>query len=344
MKKNGKAAYILVFVLLAGGASGLWWWSYSRTHVSTDDAFINSHTFTVSPKISGKVSHVFVEDNQKVHKGDLLVELDPADFEVRVREAEANVDLAKNETRGGYALIEAAKAGVTQAGATLDQSLLDFERAQSLYAIKVISKEQFDKFATEHKVAAAKAVEAGQKLKSEEANLGLTQKGGRDASIAQKEAQLAQAKLNLSYTKIYAPSDGYVTKKNIETGNYVQPGQPLLHVVNLDTVWITANFKESQLTDVKPGQMVEFKVDMYPGRKFHGRVDSLMAGTGSAFALLPPENASGNFVKVVQRIPVKIAIDPAEIAEGKSGHILKVGMSVVPTILTDKVRENRPRQ
>lgn len=337
MNKNGKTAFILIILIVAASASGLFWWKYSKTHISTDDAFVDSHTFTVSSRVPGRILEVYVNDNRQVKKGELLAMLDPSDFEQQVKEAEASLVLAKNETSGEYALVEAAKAGVSQANAAMEQATLDLKRAQSLYSKDVIPKDQLDRLTTALKVAEARYAEASQKLKREEANLGLAKNGGKEARIAQREAKLNQAKLNLSYTRIYAPSDGYVTKKTMDSGNFVQPGQPLMSIVDLENIWITANYKESQLTDVKPGQPVEFEVDTYPGKKFIGKVDSLMAGTGSAFALLPPENASGNFVKVVQRIPVKILIDPSSLSKSQTEHVLRVGMSVAPTILTEKI-------
>jgi membrane fusion protein (multidrug efflux system) len=155
---------------------------------------------------------------------------------------------------------------------------------------------------------------------------------GNKARVLQRKAQLEEARLQLSYTRITAPRDGYITRKGIEPGANVQAGQPLLALVPLQDAWVTANYKESQLTHIRPGQRVEFTVDAYPGRRFTGRVDSIMAGTGAAFSLLPPENASGNYVKVVQRVPVKIVIDRNSDPE----HLLRVGMSIVPTVLTGR--------
>jgi membrane fusion protein (multidrug efflux system) len=153
------------------------------------------------------------------------------------------------------------------------------------------------------------------------------------STIKEKEAKKDAAQLNYSYTKIYAPVDGYVTKKSVEIGNQIQAGQPVMAVVplNVGDIYITANYKETQLAKVKPGQKVEFKVDTYPGRKFTGKVDSIMSGTGAIFSLFPPENATGNYVKVVQRIPVKIVLDK----DTDKDHILRIGMSVVPTIIVE---------
>ncbi len=165
-----------------------------------------------------------------------------------------------------------------------------------------------------------------QKNAIRQAEIGVRSQG---ALAKQREASLRIAELNRSYTRIYAPVDGYVSKRSVEVGNQIQAGQPLLALVPLEGTWITANYKETELERVKPGQKVEITVDTYPGKTFAGRVDSIMAGTGSAFALFPPENATGNYIKVVQRIPVKITLDPGE----DPGHLLRVGLSVIPTII-----------
>lgn len=335
-RKLGKTASIVLVLTAAAAIGGFWWWGYSRTHITTDDAFIAGRAYTIAPRISGRVAEILVQDNQRVEKGEPLVRIDRADYGLRVAEARANLALARNEGSGSQALIEAARAGVVQAEAVLAQVVLDLGRSRSLYTTRAIPKEQLDQLETEKRVADARVAEARQKLRSAEADLGLGRNGDGDARVALRQAQLAQAELNLAYTSLVAPETGYVTRRGVEVGNYVQTGQPLMSIVNLDDIWIIANYKESQLAGVKAGQAVEFRVDMYPGRTFHGHVDSLMAGTGSAFALLPPENASGNFVKVVQRIPVKILIDRDTTAIGRDGHTLKVGMSVAPTILIDR--------
>jgi membrane fusion protein (multidrug efflux system) len=174
--------------------------------------------------------------------------------------------------------------------------------------------------------------EAGEYLKRMQAEAGLGGTQGGKAKVLERRALLQEAELQLSYTKIYAARDGYITRKSVEPGANIQAGQALMALVPLKDAWITANYKERQITHIQPGQKVEFSVDAYPGRTFSGRVDSIMAGTGAAFSLLPPENATGNYVKVVQRIPVKIAIDNSSVP----GHLLRVGMSVVPTVLTGR--------
>ena len=253
---------------------------HSFTHESTDDAFIDVHFVSVAPKIAGRVAMVHVDDNQLVKKGDVLVEIDPGDFQVALAQAKAN--LAKD------------KATQIQAG-------LNEKRALDLFAKKVISTQERDT-----NVASADSSRA---------------------SVQADQAAVEQAELNLGYTKITAPIDGCVTKEAVATGDYLQVGQALMSLVP-PRVWVTANFKETQLRNMQPGQPVDISVDAYSSLKLRGRVDSVQAGSGAAFSLLPPENATGNYVKVVQRVPVKIVLDEQQ----QMQRVLGPGMSVVPTV------------
>ncbi|MDD5428478.1 MAG: HlyD family secretion protein [Candidatus Omnitrophica bacterium] len=283
--KNRKLIWLLVFGLALGGIFFTIYIINSFTHVGTDDAYITGRIHNIAPKIPGTIKAVNVEDNQNVKKGDVLVEIDPVDYELKVNEAEAVVGIRK---------------------ATFEQAERDKKRAEALYKDEVFSKEKHENALTAYDLTAAQLKAA--------------------------QAQLDIAERNLEYTKIYAPSDGYVTSKSVEEGNHVQPGQSLLAVVALHDIWIVANYKETQLKNVRPGQRVQIKVDTYPGKVFTGRVDSIMAGTGAAFSLFPPENALGNYVKVVQRIPVKIVFDNTT----DKNQVLRIGMSCVPTIITDR--------
>jgi membrane fusion protein (multidrug efflux system) len=330
--KRKRAGLVLALLIVAGGIAGSWFWIRSKTHISTDNAFVEAHVHAASARVPGTVVRVAVADNLQVHAGDLLVRLDPNDYRVRVADAGAELEQARNETSGDYARVEAARATVGLATARLEQADLDLQRGRNLYAKEVIPKEQLDRLETARRVVASQLREAQENQRKEEALAGSVAGSGREARIRQKQAKLDEARLNLSYVDVYAPADGYVTRKGVETGNYVQPGQQLMAIVDLDGAWITANYKESQLSDVRPGQEVVFTVDTFPGRTFRGRVESIMAGTGAAFSLLPPENATGNYVKVVQRVPVKITIDKGSDPE----HLLRVGMSVVPTIVTGR--------
>ena len=220
----------------------------------------------------------------------------------------------------------------TARGLGLDLSEQDFAWTFGYTSREVIPKEQLDRLKTAKRVAGSNMKEASEALKRAQAEAGLSVRDGNNARILQRRAQMDEARLQLSYTKIFAPRDGYITSKSIEPGTNIQAGQSLMALVPLQDAWITANYKESQLTHIRPGQKVEFTVDAYPGRSFKGSVDSIMAGTGAAFSLLPPENATGNYVKVVQRIPVKIAIDNTSDPE----HLLRDGMSVIPTVLVGR--------
>jgi len=327
-----RAGIVLLLCLIVAIGLGFYWFVRGTTHITTDNAFIEAHVHPISPRVAGTVTAVHVTDNQLVRAGDILVELDPADYAVRVQEAAAALAMAENETSGDYAQVEAARAAVGHARARLDQAEIDLKRGTALFAKEVIPKEQLDRLTTAQRIAASQLREAEEGVRKAQAQLGLSGSGGREARVAEKKAKLQQSTLNLSYTKVVAPADGYVTRKSVEPGTTVQAGQPLLAVVALDETWVTANYKESQLTRMKPGQKVDFTVDTYPGRRFSGSVESIMAGTGAAFSLLPPENATGNYVKVVQRIPVKIAIDK----ESDPQHVLRVGMSVVPTVRVER--------
>ncbi len=333
--RNRAAAILLVMVVVAL-VMGMWLWVRSKTHVETDNAFIESHVYAISSRVPGNVARVMVKDNQFVKKGDLLVELDQTDYQLRMENYAAQLDLAKNETASTYAQVDAARAAVNSDRARLQQAELDLARGKALYQREVIPKEQLDKLETARKVAAARVLETEGSVRRALALLGLAGNGGKDAQIVRKKAELEESRRNLSYTRICAPADGYITRKSVEPGNNIQPGQPLMALVELNNTWITANYKEGQLAHMRPGQNVEFEVDTYPGKTFKGKVDSIMAGTGAAFSLLPPENATGNYVKVVQRIPVKILID----SSSDPDHLLRIGMSVVPTVLTERKLED----
>ncbi len=277
-------AAALAIVGIAYGAFAMF---HSFTHESTDDAFIDVHFVSVAPKIAGHVIAVHVDDNQLVKKGDVLVEIDPSDFQVALAQAKAN--LAKDK-------------------ATKVQAELNEKRALDLFSRKVISTQERDT-----NVATAESSRA---------------------SVQADEAAVEQTELNLGHSKIKAPVDGYVTKEAVATGDYVQVGQALMSLVP-PRVWVIANFKETQLRNMRPRQPVQIKIDAYPDHPLHGHIDSIQAGSGAAFSLLPPENATGNYVKVVQRVPVKIMLDE----EQQMRRVLGPGMSVVPTVAMDHGNE-----
>ncbi|MDD2899141.1 MAG: HlyD family secretion protein [Desulfuromonadaceae bacterium] len=331
-RKRTKALLILLTVCAAGGWFGIRLFISGSTNIETDNAFIEARVVPVSAKVSGTVARVLVKDNQFVKQGDLLLEIDERDYQLQRAKAAAGVGIAENESGGEQVKVEGARAALQSARARFDQAVTDQTRAENLFRRDVLPKEQLDRTITARRVAEAQQKEAEESLRRMQAEAGLAIKAGINAKIRERKAQLGEAELQLSYTKIYAPRDGYITRKSVETGVNIQAGQPLMALVPLQDAWITANYKERQLTWMKPGQKVEFSVDAYPGRTFSGTLDSIMAGTGSAFSLLPPENATGNYVKVVQRIPVKITIDRNSDPE----HLLRVGMSVVPVVLTGR--------
>lgn len=334
-KSNGgkkRAAVILLIIFAVGAGLGGHWWIKSRMDITTDDAFIDGHVFQVSSRVPGHVQELLVHDNELVTKGSVLVKLDTSDYRTQVAQAASSVSQAKDDLASDYAQLDSANANVNVIKAQLDLATKNYERGKELFKRGIIAKQDLDTLATNESVARSQLKDAEENVRKVQAQIGLLVKGGVAAAVAQRQAQLEQARLNLQYTDIKAPDDGYITMRSVEPGNYVTPGQPLMALVPLSDVWVTANYKENQLTWVQPGQPVDFTVDAYPGRVFKGHVNSIMAGTGSAFSLLPPENATGNFVKVVQRIPVKITIDKGT----DPMHLLRVGMSVEPTIYTGR--------
>ena len=328
--KNGKkkkiAIVVFVILLIAGIITLFLYLDYKATHITTDDAFVDGRIYAVAPKISGTVKAVHVEDNQMVKKGDILVEIAPEDYAARLNEAMSSVNSEKSKLAEYQAKVKAAKAQLELQEANMRQAEIDIRRAELLYGKGAISKERYEKTKTGYDVTLAEVKASREQMRQTESSV-----ASQASAVTAKEARLQTEQLNVGYTMIYAPADGRITKKNVERGNQVQPGQPLMAVVTLDDVWVVANYKETQLDKIRPGQKVEIKVDTYSGETFKGKVDSIMAGTGSAFSLFPPENATGNYVKVVQRVPVKIVLDRKDMA-----GILRVGMSVVPTVLVEK--------
>ena len=355
--RNRKVIALILFplIILIGSAAIYFYLQYKKTHISTDDAFVDGRIHTIASKISGTVKTLHIQDNQLVKAGDVLLEIDPQDYQAKVKETRAgleterakltqilnSVDTVNKQLAQIIASLEAARSNLKLQEANLQLAELEFKRSEALFQRAVIAKQQYDQAKTAYEVSRAQVTAAADGVKGLEASVE-TQKAlirqtesgipPQQAVIKQNEATVQVAELNLSYTKIYAPVDGHITNRTVETGNQIQPAQPLMAVVPLTQtkIWITANFKETDLTRVRPGQKVKIKVDTYPGKEFNGRVNSVMAGTGAVFSLFPPENATGNFVKVVQRIPVKIVFDPGE----DPHQVLRIGMSVVPTILT----------
>jgi membrane fusion protein (multidrug efflux system) len=302
---------------------------------STDDAFVDGYVTLISPRVPGQVTRLLVTDNQEVKKDDVLVEIDPRDYEASLAQAKADLAAAQSQSDQSQAQVKVSEARVAQAQAAVTaaeaearRATDDLKRYESVES-KAVSESAIDLAQAQARSANANLEAARSQTNAAEAEVALSEAGVETATAAvqQAEAKLQQAGLNLSYTKIIAPLDGRITARTVQPGNYVQPGQALLALVPKD-VWVVANFKETQLTYMKPGQPVELSVDAYPNRKFKGRVDSLQAGTGARFSLLPPENAVGNYVKVVQRIPVKIVFDEVM----PTNLDIAPGMSVEPTV------------
>jgi membrane fusion protein (multidrug efflux system) len=368
---KGRAPFIIAGAALALLViAALWWRAAGRE--STDDAQIDGHVSPVAAKVSGTVTAVFVNDNQVVGEGTVLVRIDPRDYETALsraradladaeaaaRAARASVPMATTTAAAGVkeasgevgtaeARVAAARAQVEEAKANEAKAANDLERIAVLLQKDEISRQEHDRVAAEATAARARreAAEAAlreaghgvstagaslQKAQTvpEQVRIATAQAEVADARVLRARAALEQALLNRQYTELKAPVAGIISKRSAEVGQVVQAGQALMAVVPLEDVWVTANFKETQLKKIRIGQPVTISVDAYGGRKYRGHVDSIAAATGARFSLLPPENATGNFVKVVQRVPVKIVIDKGQDGE----HLLRPGLSVTPTV------------
>jgi membrane fusion protein (multidrug efflux system) len=333
-----RRSFAIGAILFMVAAIGLYFYLPGLWLVATDDAYVNAHVVSIVPKVAAYVSKLHVNDNSKVARDDLLLELDPRDFAVAVDMANADLKSAQASIANIEAQIREQQAVVAESKSVVDgdQAVVDFaqqqlDRYKSLATsgsgtVERLQQAESDvgqrRATLQHDLAALDAARAHQSVLE-------TQLMQARAATERQQAALVQAKLNLSYTTIRASDGGSVTNKTVEVGNYVQPGQVLFSVVP-DELYITANFKETQLTDVRPGQRVAVRVDAFPSLRLQGRVDSIQRGTGSQFALLPPENATGNFVKVVQRVPVKITFDDP----GEALHWISPGMSVEARIYT----------
>jgi membrane fusion protein (multidrug efflux system) len=334
IRRHPFVAALIVLVLIAVAIVGVLWWLHARQFVSTDDAFIDARTVSISPEVAGSIVAVPVTDNQDVHAGTTLVKIDPRDYQVAVEKAKAQLEQAKASVANLIAQIAAQQANIdqaqknaTQAQAALQFSEQQYNRSQTLLKRGAGTEQQAQQATADltQKRAAYAGAQAAVTAAQKQLAVLRTQQQSTYAQVDAARASLHQAQVNLQRTIIEAPEDGRVTKLTAAKGNYAQPGQALMSLVP-DTVWITANFKETALANMRIGQPVTIAVDAYPGKTFHGHVASIQAGSGAAFSLLPPENATGNFVKVVQRVPVKIVFDH------KPDVYLGPGMSVVPSV------------
>jgi membrane fusion protein (multidrug efflux system) len=340
--RNRKPLYILgALVLLLIVAGGIWAF-LTRNQVTTDDAYTDGNAITIAPKVSGYVVKLAVNDNTHVHKGDLLVVIDKRDYIAQVDQAKAALGLAQAQLQAAQvqldiarvqypAQYQQAKAQVKSAQANLTQAQAAYDRQHSV-DVRATSQQNIDAANAQQQNASASVQQARAQLQT--ASLVPQQIRQAEASVAERQqqveqarAQLEQAELNLSYCEIRAPSDGWITRRNVQYGSFLQAGTSLFSIVT-PQVWVTANFKESQLTRMRPGDEVKVGVDAYPDLELHGHVDSIQLGSGSRFSAFPAENATGNFVKIVQRVPVKILIDSGM----PTDHPLPYGLSVTPKV------------
>jgi len=367
------AKWILAALALVILAGGFFVWRYYSVRQSTDDAQIDGHISPISSRVSGTVLRVLHDENETVQAGDLLIELDPKDYQVALDRARADlanaeasataahvdVPLTTTTSSGQLAAadaavkaadrdIQAAQARVEESQALYNKASADLRRMEQLVAKDEVSHQQYDASvaaassaratldasnaavsSAESRAIQARAQAAAAKTVPEQIRATQARAGAASAEVQKYRAALEQAELNLQYTKIYAPVTGVLSKRNVEAGQVVQAGQPLFAIVDLDNLWVTANFKETQLRNMRPGQKASVQVDAY-GHTYSGVVESIGGATGSRFSVLPPENATGNYVKVVQRLPVRIRLDKGQ----DPGRILRPGMSVVPMVVT----------
>ena len=297
-------------------------WNYLQSYESTDDAEIDGHIDPVSSRIDGTVIRVHAEDDDRVKQGALLVEIDPRDYEVAVELAKARLQLALAHVASAKQDYAAALATIREDDAANFRSQRDAKRYATLLEQRVVAQEQYDQFIATARVDAAKVDSA-----RETAASAFKVIAAREAEAGAAQATLDQALLNLGYTKIFAPANGIVGKRGVQLGSRIQPGQTLMFVTETDNIWVTANFKETQLARMRPGEKVTIRIDTF-GRNYQGYVKNMPGASGDRFSLLPAENATGNYVKVVQRLPVRILFQPGQDPD----HLLHPGMSVEPSV------------
>ncbi|HEY7930484.1 MAG TPA: HlyD family secretion protein [Steroidobacteraceae bacterium] len=337
-RKRRRFVIIALIVIVVVAVAAVVWWLHSRKYQSTDDAYIDAHIARISPQIAGRVLHVLVNDDARVEAGQLLVEIDPTDAQSRLAqamahasEAEAQLAQAQADLHVRQANYEQARASARGAAAQASNAQQDLERYRSLQSKmpEAVATQQLDQARTAAVNAAAQYESVDKQIGAAAAQVRAAETAvtGAQAALKNVQSQVQQAQINLGYTRVLAPEDGTVADLNVAVGNAVAPGSEMLAVVPF-TLWVTANFKETQLALMRPGQPVDIKVDAFPDVAFHGHVDSIQRGAGQAFAVLPAQNATGNFVKVVQRVPVKIIID------GPQQWLMRLGpgMSVMPRV------------
>jgi membrane fusion protein (multidrug efflux system) len=321
-RRRIKRIVLLVLLVLAVGAVFPFAWNYLQSYESTDDAQIDGHIDPLSSRINGTVIGVHAEDNDRVKTGELLVEIDPRDYEVAVANAAANLAEVDQVVKAAQRNYDLSVANLAAAVATNNKAQMDVKRYRELLDQGVIASETNDQIVMTGEVDAA-AVNSDRAADAAAAML----IGQAKAAVQAAQASLDQAKLNLSYTKIYAPANGIVGRRTVELGSRIEPGQTLMFVTETHEIWVTADFKETQLARMRRGEKVSIHVDTF-GHNYTGYVRNLPGASGDRFSLLPAENATGNYVKVVQRLPVRIEFDAGQDPE----HLLHPGMSVEPTV------------
>ena len=338
-RKRALTIAALLLVLGAGGVFGWRWWDQTRHLVATDNAYVHGNVTPVSTKLAGHVRVILVDDNQRVAKGQVLVRLDDREFRIAVRDSEARVAAARAALANVFARIEKQKATIKQSAAEVRFAEAEFNRARSehrritkLAARSVASRQRFDQTEAGLHRGRARLSSSRAALLAAQAELAVlsSDRERLAANLAQSFAALELAKTRLSDTVVKAPVDGVIANRTVRPGQYVVAGRTLFSVVPLKGVWVVANFKETQIVKMRRGQRVHITVDAYPGQELEGRVESFAPASGATFALLPPQNASGNFNKIVQRIPIKITLK----ANHKLSRRLRPGMSVNVTIDT----------
>ena len=325
---NGKRKFLLrlllLIVLVGAIGFGIWYYTIGRWYEGTDDAYVNGNVVQITPQVAGTVVKINADDGNLVHKGDVLVEIDGSDARIALQQAEAQLARSVRQVRGLYSNVESGQAVVAAQKVSLDRARADYARRQGLVATGAISAEELAHARDALAAAESQLASTQQQLSTTRALVDETVIA-KHPDVLAAAATLRVAYLNDARSKIYAPVDGYVAKRSVQVGQRLQPGMPLMAVVPLNQVWVDANFKETQLAHMRIGQPVTLKSDLYGSKvEFKGKVQSLGVGTGSAFSLLPAQNATGNWIKIVQRVPVRIELDARELDKNP----LRIGLSM----------------
>jgi membrane fusion protein (multidrug efflux system) len=343
LNKRSLIAAAAAIAIIAGGAFGTEWWVSGRYVISTDDAYVHAHNTTLASKISGYVASIPVEDNATIHAGDVIATIDDGDYKLaadaareRVATQQATVDRIGRQVIAQNASIDQARAQMVSAQANAKRMKLELDRQQALAAQKFASQQTLEQAQANRDQSSAAVDNAQAGIDAASANLDVLKAQQQEAArtLDEFKTALAKAERDFSFTVIRAPVDGVFSNRAVQTGDYVQTGQRIASLVPLDDVYVDANFKETQLARLQPGQPVSISVDALPDHAIAGRVESLSPASGAVFSLLPPDNATGNFTKIVQRLPVRIDV-PADVA---AKQVLRPGMSVVVSVNTKPVK------